>query len=75
MVTKAELQEMTKSGRTAIEYRMLEVLFRPKALTEADHKEMEALRALMENYDDLMTICLEKPEAPEASNDANGGKE
>lgn len=75
MVTKVELQKMVTAGRTAIEYRLLGVLIRPRALTDADQKELEALKDLMSRYDALMAVCLEKREIPEAANDANGGKE
>ena len=75
MVTKVELQKMATAGRTAIEYRLLGVLIRPRALTDADQEELEALKDLMSRYDALMAVCLEKPETPEAANDANGGKE
>lgn len=75
MATKVELQKMATAGRTAIEYRLLGVLMRPRALTDADQEELEALKDLMSRYDSLMAICLETPEPPEAANDANGGKE
>ncbi len=75
MVTKVELQEMAKVGRTAIEHRLLGVLIRPRALTDADQEELEALKDLLNRYDALMSVYLEKPETPEAANDANGGKE
>jgi cytosine/adenosine deaminase-related metal-dependent hydrolase len=75
MVTKVELQEMAKAGRTAIEYRLLSVLILPRALTDADEEELSALKDLMSRYDALMAVCLEKPETPEAANDADGGKE
>lgn len=75
MVTKAELQKMAKSGRTAIEYRLLGVLIRPRELTDADHKELEALKALMKQYDELMDIPRPQPETREGSNDGYGGQE
>lgn len=75
MVTKVELQKMATAGRTAIEYRLLGVLIRPRALTNADQEELEALKDLMRRYDALMAVCLETPEPPEAASDANEGKE
>lgn len=78
MVTKTELQVMAQSGRTAIEYRLLGVLMRPRTFTEADEAEMTALKNLIERYDELMAICMEQPETaetPPAANDANRGEE
>lgn len=75
MVTKVELQKLAKAGRSAIEYRLLGVLIRPRALTDADQTELAALKDLMSRYDALMSGCMEMPETAEAANDANGGKE
>ncbi|OIR06120.1 hypothetical protein GALL_119170 [mine drainage metagenome] len=72
MVTRTELCEMVRSGRTAIEYRLLGVLMRPRMFTEADEKELEALKELITRYDELMAVCLEPPEMPEAVGDADG---
>ena len=63
LVTKTELHELAKAGRTAIEYRLLGVLMRPRAFTEADEREMAAINELIARYDELMAVCLERPDA------------
>ena len=75
-VTKKEMTQLIKSGRAAIEYRMLGVLIRPRALTEADDAEMEELSALLEKYNQLMS-AHELPDMPDAvaANDHEGAKE
>lgn len=75
MITKTELQELVKAGRTAIEYRLLGVLMRPRTFTEADEAEMRAIKELIARYDELMAVCLEQPETPEAASDVNGDTE
>ena len=75
MVTKTELQELAKAGRTAMEYRLLEVLMRPRAFTEADEEEMKAIKELIARYDELMAACLEPPEKSEAAGDVDGDTE
>lgn len=73
MVTRTELRDMVQSGRTAIEYRLLGVLMRPRSFTEADERELQALKELISRYDELMAVCLEQPEAPDAATDAKDG--
>lgn len=75
MVTRTELHELAKAGRTAIEYRLLEVLMRPRTFTEADEEEMKAIKDLIARYDELMAVCLEQPETPEAASDVFGETE
>ncbi len=74
-VTKEGMRQLIKSGRTAIEYRMLGVVIRPRALTEADDAELEGLRALLEKYDECMS-AYELPNNPDrvAANDNEGAK-
>jgi cytosine/adenosine deaminase-related metal-dependent hydrolase len=75
-VTKKELRQLIKSGRAAIEYRMLGVAIRPRALTQTDDAELRALRALLKKYDELMS-AHELPNIPDtvAANDNEGAKE
>ena len=75
-VTKNEMRQLIKSGRTAIEYRMLGVMIRPRSLTEADDAELEGLRALLKNYDEFMSV-YELPNMPDrvAANDNDGAKD
>ena len=73
MVNKTELRDMVQSGRTAIEYRLLGVLMRPRAFTEADEEEMKAIKELITRYDELMAVCLEQPDAPNAATDVKDG--
>lgn len=73
MITRTELQGLAKTGRTAIEYRLLGVLMRPRAFTEADEEEMKAIKELIARYDELMAVFLEQPEAPDAATDAKDG--
>jgi uncharacterized metal-binding protein len=75
MVTKTELQELAKAGRTAIEYRLLGVLMRPRAFTEADEEEMKAVKELIARYDELMAVCLEQVETPKTASDVDGDTE
>ncbi len=74
-VTKEEMRQLIKSGRAAIEYRMLGVVIRPRALTAADDAELEGLRALLEKYDEFMS-AYELPNIPDrvAANDNEGAK-
>lgn len=73
--TKAQMRKLIKSGRLAIEYRMLGVLIKPSVMKEADHAEMEQLTALLMTYNELMAN-YEKPTAVSiAAHDQNGGKE
>jgi hypothetical protein len=73
--TKAQMRKLIKSGRSAIEHRMLGVLIRTCTLKEADHAEMEQLTALLMTYNELMAK-YEKPKTPSsAANNENGGQE
>jgi hypothetical protein len=73
MVTRTELQELAKAGRTAIEYRLLGVLMRPRAFTEVDEAEMNAIKELIARYDELMAVLLEQPGVPDVATDAKKG--
>lgn len=75
MVTNSKLQEMIVEGRTAIEYRLLAVLARPRALTDTDQMELENLKDLLARYDALMMPNTENATIPDASNDKLGGTE
>ncbi len=59
-MTKAKMRKLIKSGRSAIERRMLGVLIRSRAMNEADHAEMEQLTALLMTYNELMA-AYEQP--------------
>ncbi len=74
-MTKAKLRKLIRSGRSAIEHRMLGVLIKPGALEAADHAEMEQLTALLMTYNELMAVH-EQPKVPSiTTHDRNGGKE
>ena len=53
-MTRAKMRKLIKSGRSAIERRMLGVLIRSRAMNDADHAEMEQLAALLMTYNELM---------------------
>ncbi|MGA8864347.1 MAG: hypothetical protein WBM09_11680 [Gallionella sp.] len=75
MITRKKMQGLIKAGRSAIEYRMLLILVRPRASTQADDAEMEETSALLRKYNALMAE-YEEPKPPSISaNDENGGKE
>lgn len=75
MVTKAEMRELVKAGRTAMEYRLIGILIRPRALTKADEDELEAVKDMIKRYDELMAPYFEQPATPEAANDNDEGEE
>lgn len=64
-----------QAGRDAIEYRMLEILIRPRAYTTDDNVEMEKLSALLRQYNKLMSP-YERPDVTvyAAANDEDGNK-
>jgi hypothetical protein len=59
-MTKTKMKKLIKSGRSAIERRMLGVLLRPGARNDADHAEMEQLTALLITYNELMAAQHEE---------------
>ncbi len=74
MITRKKMQGFIKAGRTAIEYRMLLILIRPRVSTAADDAEMEEMSELLRKYNAFMAE-YEEPKLPlNAANDENGGK-
>lgn len=73
--SRAQMRKLIKSGRLAIEYRMLGVIIQPRALNEADHAEMEQLTALLMTYNELMTVPEKPAAAAHAANHMSGDKE
>ncbi|MGB7597398.1 MAG: hypothetical protein WBM09_07515 [Gallionella sp.] len=69
------MQKLIKSGRLAIEYRMLGVIIRPRVLNDADNTEMDELTALLRKYNELMAAYEAPINASKPANDENGGKE
>jgi hypothetical protein len=59
-MTKAKMKKLIKSGRSAIERRMLGVVLRSCALNDADHAELEQLTALLMTYNELMAAQREE---------------
>lgn len=72
--THEKMLELIKAGRSAIEYRMLGVSIRPRTMNDADHTEMNALTALLKNYNALMAEYEGKHATICAANDADKGK-
>jgi hypothetical protein len=62
LITIAKLRKLIKSGRSAIELRILDVLIRPSLMNDADQAEMEQLTALLITYNELMA-AYEKPKS------------
>ncbi len=75
LVTRAHMQKLIKSGRSAIEYRMLGVIIRPRVLNDADNAEMDELNALLRKYNELMAAFEAPVDTSKPANDENGGKE
>jgi hypothetical protein len=53
-MTRAKMRKLIKSGRSAIERRMLGVLIRPGARNDAGLAEKEQLIALLITYNELI---------------------
>lgn len=62
MITRRELGKLAQSGRKAIEYLLLCILIRPRATTEADIAELNALGDLLKHYDDVLSAYLSRPD-------------
>lgn len=73
-LTYKKMQEYISGGRNAIEYSMLRVLIKPRALTEVDDAEMAELKALLKKYNELMAKYEPKHDT-KAANDEQGAKE
>ena len=69
-MTYSKFRELVARGRRSIELRMLGVMIRPRALTDADRAELEAVKALLARFDDLMDEKYWYH--PTAANDADG---
>ncbi len=73
--TRTKMRKLIRSGRSAIERRMLGVLTRPGHLKVADHAEMEQLTALLMTYNELMAAYEAPVDASMPANAGNGGQE
>jgi len=73
--TKTQMQRLVKSGRAALEHRLLRAVVLP--LDEQNSvAEIEEIRALLHRYNEVMAV-YEKPKQASAlgtSTDANGRK-
>lgn len=74
-LTDKKMQEYISGGRNAIEYSMLLVLIRPRALTEVDDAEMSELKALLKKYNEMMTKYEPPHVNTNTANDEHGAKE
>lgn len=69
MITRQKMQEYISRGRSAIEYSMLLILIRPRAMTEADDAEMKELIVLLKKYNEMMAQYEQPRVARIAAND------
>ncbi|MFA5923642.1 MAG: hypothetical protein WC856_20515 [Methylococcaceae bacterium] len=75
-LTQQTIHRNIQAGRDSIEYRMLEILMRPRACTADDDVEMKKLSALLKQYNELMSP-YELPDVTvyAATNDEDGNKD
>lgn len=75
-ISDNQYRQMIATGRSAIEYRLLGVVIRPRALTPEDRAELDALYILLAQYDELMNERHWLVRPAEAANDqqADEGK-
>ena len=69
-MTYAKFRELVQLGRRSVELRLLGILIRPRALTDADRAELEAVNALLARFNELMDEKYWY--RPSAANDADG---
>lgn len=69
MITQKRMQQYIVWGRNAIEYSMLLLLIRPRALTAQDDAEMTELKALLRKYNELMAKYEHSKAVRVAAND------
>lgn len=69
MITQKRMQQYIVWGRNAIEYSMLLLLIRPRALTAQDDAEMTELKALLRKYNELMAKYEHPKAVAVAAND------
>lgn len=73
--TDDEFRSCIKKGRSAIGWRMLGVVLRPRTTTPEDEAELNALQALANQYDELMAEKHWNHHMKKAANDENDGSE
>lgn len=72
-MTYAKFRELVQLGRRSIELRLLGILIRPRALSDADHAELEEVKALLARFNELMDEKYWY--RPKAANDGDGATE
>jgi hypothetical protein len=72
-MTNARLLQLIKAGRSAIEYRILGVILRPREMIDNDYQKIDGLHALLKNYNQLMSEFEQQHSIRDAANDADGG--
>jgi hypothetical protein len=75
LVSRTKMQKLIKSGRAAIEFCMLEVIVRPRAMNDADNAEMERLTELHRMYNELMAPFERALEASGAPSTGHGDRQ
>ncbi len=74
--SRAQMQRLVKSGRAALEHRLIRAIVLPIDSQNID-AEMEEIKALLRKYDEVMAVYV-KPNttpAPETTDKERGGKD
>lgn len=68
-MTNQALHHSILAGRSAIEYCMLKVVIRPRAMKDADNAELNALTILLRQFNQLMNRHMQYQCATTPAND------